>query len=268
MVPPRIFWRFPSKKGSILAELISDDRSCKKVFTSGFGLSLTFLLCLRIIVTTHSLLAGSLLFRHFGNDTAQMRRSVALYILPPAGNLLVLPDVALTAAGPTSGPFRPASFEFTLINAGGSSLFWTANINPDSDWLDLFSADGNPGPLGTNVITIQPNAKAAKLGVGTNATQITFVDVSNLQNSVTRQFVLEIYPFSFAAFTLAISSGDFTASLHGVPGWSYVIESSTNLSDWTRLITNTASTVNGSLSFTDPKAGDLDPRFYRARSFP
>src|SRR5207249_3549214 len=52
---------------------------------------------------------------------------------------------------------------------------------------------------------------------------------------------------------------------HGIIFTGTVVEDSTNLSDWTPLVTNTLST--GSLYFTDPSSTNSLLRFYRARYF-
>ena len=48
-------------------------------------------------------------------------------------------------------------------------------------------------------------------------------------------------------------------SLEGVPGYSYIIQASTNFSDWQPMITNVAP-----FTFTDTNADEFSPLFYRA----
>lgn len=52
--------------------------------------------------------------------------------------------------------------------------------------------------------------------------------------------------------------------LSAVPGQTYVLESSTNLSNWVPLAVQTAG--NDPLRFTDTNAGSFPARFYQARS--
>lgn len=59
--------------------------------------------------------------------------------------------------------------------------------------------------------------------------------------------------------TLTLSGGQFGFTVAGVPGQSYVIEASTNLTDWVPLETNTAP-----FTFVDPNAGNFQQRFFRS----
>ena len=61
-----------------------------------------------------------------------------------------------------------------------------------------------------------------------------------------------------------ISSNQFRFHLSGYPGTVAVIEGSTNLIDWTPLITNTLS--SSPLPFSDPAFISFPRRFYRART--
>ena len=56
----------------------------------------------------------------------------------------------------------------------------------------------------------------------------------------------------------------FRAVLRGVPGQTYQLEVSTDLSHWSSLMTQTAG-ADGNLAFTDPEAG-AQARFYRAQA--
>ena len=62
---------------------------------------------------------------------------------------------------------------------------------------------------------------------------------------------------------LGFRTNAFGFSLAGVAGQNVVVESSTNLVNWTALATNTLGT--GSLYFSDPASGNFPQRFYRAR---
>ena len=54
----------------------------------------------------------------------------------------------------------------------------------------------------------------------------------------------------------------FSFQLSGAPASTYVIEASTNLTDWTPISTN--SGLTGSVVFTNSEAANLSQRFYRA----
>jgi sugar lactone lactonase YvrE len=78
---------------------------------------------------------------------------------------------------------------------------------------------------------------------------------------VTDAAMLVVYP-TFAASlggTVRSSTNAFQFQLTGVPGFSYVVQSSTNLIDWTSLLTNTAP-----FTFTDAPVNPFPQLFYRA----
>lgn len=58
-------------------------------------------------------------------------------------------------------------------------------------------------------------------------------------------------------------SGGFSLTVNGVPGYNYVIQASTNLTQWVSVQTNSAP-----FSFVDSNAGEFDRRFYRAVYLP
>jgi len=60
--------------------------------------------------------------------------------------------------------------------------------------------------------------------------------------------------------------GDYTFILSGHSGYSYLIEGSTNLSNWGSIVTLT--NPSGQVLFTDPAASNFLRRYYRARLIP
>jgi hypothetical protein len=65
---------------------------------------------------------------------------------------------------------------------------------------------------------------------------------------------------------LAYAEGQFTMEISGTMGPDYVIEGSTNLASWSGLATN--SSPSTPFQFSDPGAGNLSQRFYRAQLAP
>jgi hypothetical protein len=60
----------------------------------------------------------------------------------------------------------------------------------------------------------------------------------------------------------AMTSTGFELKLSGPPASTYVIEASTNLTDWTAISTN--SGLTGSVVFSDTEAANFSQRYYRA----
>lgn len=114
----------------------------------------------------------------------------------------------------------------------------------------------------TNSVLILNNVAPAQAGaysvVVSNAYGMTTSASANLSVTVPA-------PSQLAAIGLQ-TNGEFRLTLTGTPGVRYVIEASTNLLQWLEL--STPATTNGSLTFSDPAAGGLTGRFYRARELP
>ncbi|MDB6110937.1 MAG: hypothetical protein JWR69_2687 [Pedosphaera sp.] len=77
--------------------------------------------------------------------------------------------------------------------------------------------------------------------------------------------VLQVVP-STVFLSSSLTNGNFQSSFIGQAGSMCVIEASTNLLNWTPLLTNTP--FNGRLQFVDPQTSQFVKRFYWATIFP
>ncbi|HEY5232614.1 MAG TPA: FN3 associated domain-containing protein, partial [Verrucomicrobiae bacterium] len=84
---------------------------------------------------------------------------------------------------------------------------------------------------------------------------------SNYINSLTASALFLVPPAQF--FSENISNGMFQMQFLGSPGSNYVLQVSTNLMNWTPMVTNMATT-NG-IIFIDPQSGSFPARFYRVQ---
>ena len=91
------------------------------------------------------------------------------------------------------------------------------------------------------------------------------VVVTNSAGSVTSSVAqLTIYPTAAATLSAPVFSiGQFQFTVTGVPDFTYAVQSSTNLIDWTSLETNTSPFV-----ITDTNVFDGPTHFYRAVFLP
>jgi hypothetical protein len=64
----------------------------------------------------------------------------------------------------------------------------------------------------------------------------------------------------------SFTSNQFNVKVRAVPGQAVVIEASTDLVQWTAILTNLVPS-GGIVLFTDPDSGSLPRRFYRARYY-
>jgi hypothetical protein len=77
--------------------------------------------------------------------------------------------------------------------------------------------------------------------------------------------LLQVVPSNVFASS-SITNGNFQFTFQGQTGSSCLIEVSTNLVNWTQLLTNTP--FNGILIYTDSQTGQFQKRFFRATIFP
>jgi hypothetical protein len=85
---------------------------------------------------------------------------------------------------------------------------------------------------------------------------------TNFVNSVAPSDLIIVWPgVSFTA-PGSFTNGKFEMQISGIPGQSYVIQTSTDLANWTPFQTNVSAT--SPFSVVDPGATNYPLRFYRA----
>src|SRR5579862_1890993 len=121
-----------------------------------------------------------------GNDT----RPVSLTVTNGAAQLTVTPAPGLTSSGLTGGPFSPISQTYTLSNAGGSTLNWTASNS--ANWLTLSASSGTLGVGASTTVTVSINANANSLSAGGYSDTVSFTNTTNDAGDTTRPVSLTI----------------------------------------------------------------------------
>lgn len=133
-----------------------------------------------------------------------------------------------------------------------------------------FNVSGVPGHL--YVVQASTNLKDW-IPIQTNAAPFTFVDPQagqfqqrfyrTVNNSDSNSIItLNATTYATAAAVLTQASyadGQYSFNISGMPGYSYVVQASTNLTDWVSVQTNAAP-----FTFMDSQAGQFQQRFYRA----
>jgi len=149
------------------------------------------------------------------------------------------PVVSPALTSPVNGP---GGFSFTVNNTAGSAYVIVASTNL-VNWV----------------------------AIGTNTAPFTFTDTHSSQFSkrfykaiLQSAYVPQISNIVGAApglgtYAYSASAGTFGFTLTGTPNAQYVILASTNLVNWSPVLTNTAPFV-----FTDPTAKQFSQRFYKA----
>jgi len=172
-----------------------------------------------------------------------------------AAKLLASGEMVPITVAPGINVQPPAS---RIAVAGDTvSLGVTATGTPAPGYQWLFNGIGLPGA--TAATAFLPSVTVTQSGSYR-------VAVTNVAGAVTSTpTVLSVYLSAAPTFSNGVSliNGRFQLTLGGVPGYSYAIQTSTNLTDWLPLITNTAP-----FPFTDSISPFFPWRFYRGEYVP
>jgi hypothetical protein len=160
------------------------------------------------------------------------------------------------------GPFSPDSITYTLTNAGGASLDWTASKG--ETWVSLSATSGTLAAGASTTVTVSLNANANSLAAGGYSDAVVFADPSVPTTLHFRNVALDVIYLILASVEVG-SAGQCQITLQGAPHQTYVIEASTNLAQWSAIETNT-SAADGKLIYLDTDAAQASQRFYRGRS--
>jgi uncharacterized delta-60 repeat protein len=161
----------------------------------------------------------------------------------------------------TESTFQPPSRPSILANDGGLGFRtnqFRFNVQAVQGQVVVIEASTNF----VNWVPLQTNVTTA-LG------QIIFSDAAS--GLFRRRFYrAELYQGTLPPPAILLRDGAlgfrtnrFGFTLNGIGGQTLVIEASTNLANWSPLVTNTLD--NGPFYFSDPAAGTYPRRFYRAR---
>jgi hypothetical protein len=179
------------------------------------------------------------------------------------GLLEVLPVEGLGASGSVGGPFSPSSQVYTLTNSGESSLTWAADQT--QDWVSLSSTEGTLKAGAFINLTLSINANAEVLGSGTYLDTLSVVNTSTGYGNTTRPISLTVTEIFLSLLRSDSEPAVLEVIVHGQPFQPYVIEISSNLVDWTAVVTNTAG-EDGMMTYQDSDFGKEPRRFYRAKT--
>jgi hypothetical protein len=178
-----------------------------------------------------------------------------------AGNLIQTNAVQVIVAWINSLPGTPALAPPSINPAGGTfndSVVVTLQ-HTNSQAVLYFTLDGtlpttnsflySASFLLTNSVTVSANA----FGTGYN-------------NSIAVSDLFSILPGIQFTGPGYLSNGVFAVELSGTTGKTYVLQGSTNFLNWVPVSTNVP--VSSPFTATDPHAGTLRYRFYRAVQLP
>ena len=127
-------------------------------------------------------------------------------------------------------------------------------------------AIGTPTPTyqwkfnGSNITGATSSSYTKNNAQLSDAGNYTVVASNSAGSTTSATAVLTVYNSAAATLSsFAYTNSQFQFSLTGVPTYSYIIQASTNLTNWTSIQTNTSP-----FTFTDTLATNYPYRFYRA----
>ncbi len=126
---------------------------------------------------------------------------------------------------------------------------------PDTNATIYYTLDGSL-PTTASLAYSVPFALTNSATVSANAFE------SGYTNSIAANATFDIEPSVTFTGSFSFSNGVFLAQVSGMPGTTYVFQSSTNLLTWTSVSTNTP--LGNPFYFTDSTASNAPYRFYRA----
>ncbi len=181
----------------------------------------------------------------------------AIKMPPLARNLVDTNATTVMAAWINSLP-GIAALAPPVITPNGGSFIASVNVSlqpPDTNAAIYYTLDGSLPTTGSSLYS-GPLTLTGTALLSANA----FETGSNSSVAASALFVIQ--PLSPTLTALGFSGdGLLQLGLAGTPGANYVLESTTNLINWTPLSTNTATT--NLLNLSDPYAPSFPFRFYR-----
>lgn len=176
-----------------------------------------------------------------------------------AAGMTGLVTVVAAPSPPTVSISSPAS---GTVFAAPASIKLTANAASSSGTVTNVQFFGNATSLGsTNASPF--TITGAPLGAGSYALTARATDNAGLSTTSAVVNVSVVAPVTISNFFPRITNGQFTFNHTANPGLRYVVENSTNLSNWSPLMTNTAATSTVTNSFPVNI-----PQFYRVGRLP
>ena len=161
---------------------------------------------------------------------------------------------------PATAPFIVAQPQDLQVSAGDSATFTVFAGGSASLAYQWYFNTNTPLPGATNAVLILSNVQAANIGVYS-------VIVTNLTGSAASTNASLLLPGSIFAAPqvcgLIYNHGIFSMNINGDAGHDYVIQASTNLTDWTSIDTNFMPVLP--FIWNDSNASNYNRRYYRVQ---
>ncbi len=163
----------------------------------------------------------------------------------------------------TAAPFIVAQPQNVTASAGDSATFSVFAGGSAQLIYQWYFNTNTPIPNATNSVLTIGDAQRTNAGMYSVLITNTAGPVSSLNASLTLSSTGPTAPQLSAA---AYANGAFSLSVNGDPGHDYIIQVSSNLTDWQNIFTNPSATPP--FIWNDPGAGNFNRRFYRVQVGP
>jgi hypothetical protein len=190
--------------------------------------------------------------------------TITLTLMDNSGNTSSY-SFPLTVLAPVPPVLAPITNQFTHQNVA-VQVPLTVTSYPVTNYS---ASSSNPSLVNIWTFAFTNGNEVATFTPVTNITGLATITVSvnNTYYTNTQSFVLQVNPLTLAKMTPALSNSVLRITYTGVPGSTYNLQSSTNLTTWTQVATVTANAVTGAAEYdvTIPKnvPGEI---FYRLLS--
>jgi hypothetical protein len=166
----------------------------------------------------------------------------------------VTPTEGFGSEGTEGGPFDPSAADYTLGNAGGSAMTWTATAT--ATWLSVTPAAGTLEPGATVTVSVALNAAADALTVGVHTDTIAFTNTTNDAGTTTRPATLTVNarPGTLAVAPLdGLDANGVVGGPFSPPAKDYLLQNTgATAFDWTAGASETWLSVSAASGTLEP----------------
>jgi hypothetical protein len=142
---------------------------------------------------------ATLTFSNANNGSDVITRAISV-TTTAIGTLSVTPTTTQASGGLAGGPYSPTSFAYTVKNGTAGVLNW--NVSANHTWITL-TTTGGTGLTTTSSATViaQLNSGVNSLGIGSRDVTLTFTNVNNGSDVITRAITLTTYAIGSLSVT-------------------------------------------------------------------
>jgi hypothetical protein len=191
----------------------------------------------------------------------------------PPGSVVTVPVTCNAATGTAAAQFD-VSFDPAVASvagiAGGSSLsghLVDQQLLAPGHWRALVYSSTNgpiaPGTMAQVQFAIATNAPDGDMSLVLGNAILAQANGQPVQPLTLTDGLLRVSSAGYFASATLDTGGQLKLQFQGVEGRQYVLEASTNLTEWVLISTNTV--VGGTISLVETDVYAFEQRFYRAR---